>query len=240
MSAQTDPFIATISKAKLSVIPVACSSWPDDKTQVTTKEIEGTGFFVSYDGHFVTAAHVIKKHFKWNPAGEPDKACFPIIYIPNPTWATGRWFRFGSCIADDTIDVAVCKTSLNPFGEKGTHIDRLHFVSSVPPDGSAVAFTGFPQLILVPVTSRANVAAVATFFDAEQTEILIDKTAWHGVSGAPVYREDGRVVGIVIETGEGIWSGMAFVRHTSTILDFLRVNKIPIWQEGEKEIPRNK
>jgi len=48
LAAQTDPFIATIDHAKLSVIPVACGSFPDDPGGVQVKIIWGTGFFVTY------------------------------------------------------------------------------------------------------------------------------------------------------------------------------------------------
>jgi hypothetical protein len=239
LSAQPDPFIQTIEKVKLSVVPVACSSWPDSKDGVSIKEIEGTGFFVSYEGNFITAAHVINDHFKWNKHGVPALECFPVIYAPNPTWQSFKWFQFGSCILDDAIDIAVCKTILNPFGVSGLHIGRLHLIPSVPKDGTPVAFTGFPQLIVVPVTSRANVASTGAFFRPEQIDIMIDKTSWHGVSGGPLYLGDGSVVGIVLRTGEGLWSGMAWARHTSSVLKFLSDNKILFWQE-EPEHPTGK
>jgi hypothetical protein len=43
LSGQQDLFIQTIEKVKLSIVPVACSSWPDNKGQVSVLEIEGTG-----------------------------------------------------------------------------------------------------------------------------------------------------------------------------------------------------
>lgn len=239
MSGQTDPFITTIEKVKLSVVPVACATWPDGENSLSIKEIEGTGFFVSYEGDFITAAHVIKDHFKWNKKGEPNANCFPVIYVPAPTWQTFKWFKFASCITDDVIDIAVCKTTVNPFGVSGLHIDRLHLVSQVPSDGTPVAFTGFPQFIVVPVTSRANVAATADFFTKGQMDIVVDKTTWHGVSGGPVYLGDGTVIGIIVKSGESVWSGMAFARQTSNILKFLTENKIRIWQ-GEPEQTKGK
>jgi Trypsin-like peptidase domain len=234
LSAQIDSFPETIEKVKLSIFPVACGSYPDKDNQMSVKEIMGTGFFVDYDGDFITAAHVISEHFKWNKRNEPTSDCFPVIYVPNPTWQVSRWFQFGSCTVNDAIDIAVCKTRLNPFGESGLHINRLHLGSTVPKDGTAVAFTGFPQFILVPITSRANVASSGDFFTPGQMDVVIDKTTWHGVSGGPLYLADGTVIGIVIKTGEGLWSGMGFARQTSSFLKFLSEKKIPIWQEEQK------
>lgn len=237
--AQPDPFIQTIEKVKLSIVPVACGVWPDEKNYIGTKTIEGTGFFVNYEGNFITAAHVINDRFKWNKRGGPIGDCFPIIYTPNPTWQFAQWFQFESCIVDDAIDIAVCKTKVNPFSISGLHLERLHLISSVPKDGTPVAFTGFPELILVPVTSRANVASTGEFFTAGQMDIMIDKTTWHGVSGGPLYLADGTVVGIIRKMGDGLWSGMAFARQTSAILKFLSDNKILYWQE-QPEQPKTK
>src|SRR5229473_4702719 len=104
MRGQDDPFIKTIEKVKLSIVPVACSSAPDGD-KVAIKQIQGTGFFINYNGDFITAAHVISG-FKWNKKGDPDLDCFPIIYVPNPTWQSPRWFQFGLCTIDAAIDIA--------------------------------------------------------------------------------------------------------------------------------------
>ncbi|MGI9104079.1 MAG: S1 family peptidase [Terriglobales bacterium] len=243
LGAQTDAFSTTIEKVKSSIVPVACATWPDTKMESSVKEIEGTGFFVSYEGDFVTAAHVIKDHFAWNRKGEPEADCFPIIYLPASAWQSpGRkWFAFGPCAMDSDIDVAVCKTALNPFMDSGLHINRLRLASLVPPDGTAVAFTGFPQHILLPITSRANIAATGAFLAAGQMDIVVDKTVWHGVSGGPLYLADGTVIGIVIKMGEELWSGLGFARQTSAILKFLVANHVRVWEpEPEQTKQKNK
>ena len=109
MAAQSDPFIAAIERAKLAIVPVACSNSSTEITPQTIK-IWGTGFFVNFEGNFVTAAHVIKDHFKWNAKGEPDPNCFPIIYLPDPKWPVAKWFKFERCIIDSIADIAVCRT----------------------------------------------------------------------------------------------------------------------------------
>jgi len=232
---QQDPFIQTIEKVKLSIVPVACGTWPNSKDEVSINEIEGTGFFINYEGDFVAAAHVIKDHFKWNKLGQPDPNCYPVIYVPAPTWESRRWFQFQLCTLDEIIDVAVCKMRVNPFAVPGLRLSRLHLVSTVPVDGTSVAFTGFPQLILVPITSRANVASAGIFLKPGQLDIVIDKTTWHGVSGGPLYLADGTVIGIIYQTGQNLWSGMAFARQTSAVLKFLSDHKIPMWQAEQEK-----
>jgi hypothetical protein len=227
---QADAFIETISHAKQSIIPVACAA-PDAEESVTIKEIKGTGFFVNYEGNFITAGHVIKDNFKWNKRGvEADMDCVPVIYVPKPSWQHVGWFKFGPCTVDETIDIAVCKTIYNPFSDSSLHLGRLHLFPATPADGTAVAVTGFPQLTALPVTSRGNVAGTGEFF-ANTTEIVIDKTTWHGVSGGPIYLANGAVIGMMTHIGENLWAGMAFGKPTSMILKFLSEKNIPVWHD---------
>jgi trypsin-like peptidase len=231
LSAQTDAFTDSVEQVKRSIVPVACATWPDADS-VTVKQIMGTGFFVNYEGYFITAAHVIKDGFKWYSNNRPSADCFPVVYIPNPAWPNVRWFEFGTCISDDAIDVAVCKTINSPFGIAGLHARRLRLSNKpVPPDGTEIAFTGFPQNIFVPITSRGHVAAVGPFFEAGRIDIVIDKTNWHGVSGGPLYLADGTVIGMMRRRGDGLWTGMGFARDASTIREFLTAHQIRIAEE---------
>ena len=234
MVAQSDPFIATIEHAKLSIIPVACGSFPDDPGGVTVKMIWGTGFFVNFQGDFVTAGHVIKEHFKWNAKGNPDPSCFPIVYLPNPGWPSIQWFKFERCITDEAVDIAVCSTTSNPFGMPKLHPLRLHLLVTNPPDGTLIAFTGFPLEVAIPVTSRGNVASIGVFAGG-QPEIMVNGTTWGGISGGPLYLVDGSVIGVMLRMGLREANGMAFARPTSSVLDFLRKNKIVIWQEEPQQ-----
>src|ERR1035437_1071915 len=113
--AQSDGFVDSIKRVKEAVIPVACATWPDESSSsITIKQIMGTGFFVNYEGSFITAAHVISEHFKWYKNERPSADCFPVVYIPDPTWLHPRWFQFHACITDTSVDIAVCKTKQSP------------------------------------------------------------------------------------------------------------------------------
>lgn len=232
VNAQTDQFAESIKHVKQSIIPVACATWPSEDGTITIKQIYGTGFFVNYEGNFITAAHVINDNFKWYSQERPSADCFPVIYIPNPTWSNARWFQFHQCISDAGIDVAVCKTLQNPLDTRELHARWLHLSSKeILDDGTPVAFTGFPQNILVPITSRANIAAIDDLFVPRHSDIAVDKTVWHGVSGGPLYLSDGTVIGIIRGTGEGLWSGLAFARGIAEILRFLSEHHVIVAED---------
>jgi Trypsin-like peptidase domain len=137
----------------------------------------------------------------------------------------------------DEIDAAVCKTQENPFGMEGLHLSRLDFSTKEPIDGTAIGFTGFPQYITVPVTSRGHVASIGEFVE-NRRYILIDKTTWHGVSGGPLYLCDGTVIGIMAKVGENLWSGMGFAIPSTLILKFLRDKNIPVMYEQQQQQPK--
>ena len=233
MAAQSDPFIATIERAKLAIIPVACSSSDREVTPQTIK-IWGTGFFVNFEGDFVTAAHVITDHFKWNAKGEPDPNCLPIIYLPDPRWPAAKWFKFERCVTDTLVDIAVCRTQQNPVEVPRLHLLRLHLVTTSPPDGTSVALTGFPLDVAIPVTSRGSIASSIGAFTGSQPEIMVNGAVWGGMSGGPLYLAHGSVIGMILKTGLPIAAGMGFARPTSSILDFLRKNKVAILEEQQQ------
>jgi hypothetical protein len=42
------------------------ADWPTEGAPMAIQSILGTGLFVSFEGHFTTAAHVLKDRFKWS------------------------------------------------------------------------------------------------------------------------------------------------------------------------------
>src|ERR1041384_2864627 len=88
-----DVFIPTIETMKHSVAPVVCLD--QDGPTANIREREGTAFFISPSGEFLTAAHVldeIKTH---------NHPCPVIaIYLPTASWRpempeeTVQWFPF--------------------------------------------------------------------------------------------------------------------------------------------------
>ena len=66
------------------------------------------------------------------------------------------------------------------------------------------------------MTARGHVAMYSA-----RDELMVDQSAWPGVSGCPVYLVDGRVIGMVIQRGTGNGTGRAIVRTSVAIQDFV-------------------
>src|ERR1035441_1402464 len=82
-SNRTDRFILTIDGVKSAVVPILCSRF-DEKGTFTVQFIDGTGFFIYDDGHFVTAAHVINDLNTVAP--NHPIPCVLAVYIPENGW----------------------------------------------------------------------------------------------------------------------------------------------------------
>jgi hypothetical protein len=193
--------------------------------------VNGTAFFIDTHGVFLTAGHVIKGLLE----GGKDKNCeMPAVFVPINRWTVERLnlyaMRFipSDCKLDEIADLARCKTVEDPtdVGNIASKPTALTIEGDIQPDGTQVAFTGFPLNALIPYTARANVAGyqvveIRLHQDLQVFGFVLDKSAWPGASGGPVYRLDGRVIGMVLQRGSGDASGLAFARHGARINDFL-------------------
>ena len=227
-SSSTEAFILTIDQVKTSVVPILCGKF-DENNQFAVQLIDGTGFFVDDKGDFLTAAHVIAD-LKVVSTARPTP-CVMAIYVPNDGWQrdavtfSSRWYAFGNCILDTSLDLAVCKT----IGTISTPVHPLVVEDLRPPDGSPVAFTGFPLGSIEPVSSRCDIAAMRGATDAEGSrELVLDKGTWPGASGSPIYTQDGVVVGIMLARGIADNTGTAYGRPSHFIVKFLRANNIQV------------
>jgi len=223
-----DVSIKTIETIQRSVVPVLCMV-PDEKNSGAAKvrKIMGTGFLINREGYFLTAAHVV---LGLKPTCGDES--FWAIYIPLTPWNTRtkvstRWFSFSECRYNEATDVAFCKLKNNPFSDSqvNKNIQSVRFgLFANHPDGSAVAFTGFPLESTVPITSKGF---IATYFAIENW-FGIDKTAWPGASGSPVYDSSGRVIGIMVKRGLNDGAGLSFARPIEPILNFLSAEKVAV------------
>lgn len=224
----TVSFIGTIRAMKRSVIPIACISVNGSVAE--TLSVEGTGFFVAADGTFVTANHVIE-----GMVSATRKAPCPhtAFYLPK----SGGWsseeatfrsdyyvFHANECKRDADIDVARCR-SVRPV-EAVHRIAPVTFEPALQPDGTPLAFTGFPLQIQIPLSSVGNVSGyVRTREDGRGPRaIIMDKSAWPGASGSPMYLGNGKVVGLVGQRGINDGSGRAIGIPSRLIQEFLAQN----------------
>jgi len=223
-------WVETIKDIKRSVVPVVCG-YTDNKGKWIIADVEGTGFLVDRKaGRFVTASHVLDGLDTF-VRETPEHRCEYAIYIPDEGWEKGgnfinlEYFTFNKCIRSASADVAVCTLIENPFTSPRLArnlIQEVNFAAGEVPDGTAAAFTGFPLQRTTPITSISNVAGRATMNDNDPWFFyLLDKTAWLGASGSPVYTEGGKVIGMIVRTGTDESAGIGFARCSAAILDLL-------------------
>jgi len=221
-----DPFILTIESMKHSVVPVICLD--GDGPKVTVQDLEGTAFFISSTGDFLTAAHVID-----GIQSHAHSCAVTAIYIPSDEWEPQRpqetfaWYPFAvaDCVVHRDLDVAKCKpfTDLSLGTEASSFkIRPVQFEWASQPDGTLIAFTGFPLESRDPLTSRGGIAAYQRR-STDGLDLIIDQTAWPGASGSPVYLSDGRVVGILLARGAGEGAGTAVVRPAQFLRRFVDI-----------------
>ncbi len=219
---------ATIARLKHSVIPIVCG-YLDETHQFHLVAVAGSGFFVDRLGRFITARHVLNN---WEEISRNRHTCNPAVYIPHDGWqhAFTNTFRvesfdFTNCQVDETIDLVLCELRENPFTSARTvtsQVEPVSFSTDEQSDGTPVAFTGFPLENTVPITSKGDVAGKTGIAGTElDFDYIIDKAAWPGASGSPVYLADGRVIGIVLRGGINAGSGLAYARSATVIRRFI-------------------
>lgn len=222
------PFTGAIQNMKRSVVPLACISVSG--TVAETLSVEGTGFFVSADGTFVTANHVIDGMVNPGRRGPCPHTAF---FLPQSgVWSSQEAhfqsdyyvFHVAECKRDPDIDVARCRSVRNI---EGAHkIIPVSFDTALQPDGTAVAFTGFPLQFQVPLSSVGTVSGyVKPHADGRGPRaIIMDKSAWPGASGSPMYLGNGKVVALVGQRGVNDGSGRAIGVPSRLIKEFLTQN----------------
>jgi len=210
-----------------SLFPIVCGRLEQPGDKFTALYTVGTGVFIDTAGHFITAGHVIRRKFSTNP-DEPTE-CLPAIYIAKSGWQPGaqsydaNWFKFGDCIQDANVDVAVCHAEGNPFAAS-LHISAVRIAKTTPAPGTQVAFTGFPVQSNQPVTTQSRIlrldAAGKMNLWVLTTEVA-DQPPWPGSSGSPVYLSDGSLIGIIVRRGINADNGLAFALSSESIRAFL-------------------
>jgi S1-C subfamily serine protease len=222
-----DVSIKTIETIQKSVVPVLCMG-ATEKGAAEIRKVMGTGFLINREGGFLTAAHVVLGLQSECPAGS-----FWAIYVPTNLWkehakeTATHWFRFDTCRYNGITDIAACKPIDNPFADLvvNKNIQPVRFGTFANhPDGSPVAFTGFPLESVIPITSKGF---IATYFPREDW-FGIDKSGWPGASGSPVYDQKGLVIGLLIRRTASDAGGLGFARPIDPILEFLAKEKMAI------------
>lgn len=249
-----DPFLAAIRVMKRSVAPVMCfrallpqatrAPQPSVAANVPAPAqpnavplpppqfepiVDATAFFLSSRGDFITAGHAVAD---FRP-GRPFAGCSMAIWFESPIDQAGNYsaqaffVSADDCVVDTSLDIARCRTKddLRIMGGGRFAPDPVEIAAGQRDDGSAVAITGFPLNNTTPITSRGYVGAYVP--PAPQSpRMAIDRAAWPGGSGSPVYDSRARVVGILLVAGEGAASGISYACTADAILGFLKAHPV--------------
>ncbi len=223
-SSEIDPLIAVIETIKQSVVSIDCLAVTPTEAKVV--ERVGGGFLISESGDFVTAGHVLQSMQNQN-----DSCSTPAITLAVGGWNPEApvehmvWFQFkhSDCKIDRVNDVAACRLSSDPAARiRELHVRAVQFEWNIPPDGTQVAFTGFPLRSRDPVTFRAHVAAYRIPWPDESIpELVLDRPALGGFSGSPIYLANGRIIGLLVATGTNEAGGVTIARPVSAFREIL-------------------
>jgi S1-C subfamily serine protease len=223
----SDSFSAAMVNMSRSLFPLVCGRLEQPGERFTALYTVGTGVFIDTAGHFITAGHVIREKFSTSP--DQPAECLPAIYIAKSGWQPGaqsfdaNWFKFGDCIRDPNVDVAVCRAQGNPF-DAALRISAARLAKNAPDPGTPVAFTGFPAQTRQPVTTRSRIVRLEA---AGKMDLWVlspevsDQPPWPGSSGSPVYLSDGSLIGIILRRGIQSDNGLAFALSSDSIHAFL-------------------
>lgn len=223
---QSGPNLSAMKDVNGAVVPIVCLVRARNGRRVSRYRPVGTGFLVDTSGTFVTASHVLAT-FSDNTKGNGCRAAIAFspsrqrapstehwTALPASEWESAskdiNWFQFDSagCYKNNKLDLAVCKTIRDLTAEPIPH-QAVSVSPARPAVGTRVFFIGFGREGL----DTTSISAVVTGSSATENSfaIEIDKSAWPGASGSPIFAADGKsVLGLITRTGIGDTSGKTF------------------------------
>jgi serine protease Do len=131
----------------------------------------GSGFFVSYDGHILTNAHVVEGCTNLTANGQPAK----LINVSN------------------AFDLAILKTGFDPDSTIAVFSPRSARLNS------DVTVSGYPYAgLLGGLNITRGAVSALTGLGGDETTLQITAPVQSGNSGGPVIAADGEVIGVVV------------------------------------------
>ncbi|HEX4079745.1 MAG TPA: serine protease [Rhizomicrobium sp.] len=227
--AADDTFISAIKLMRPPQPPQPQSGARSSPSAAGAPIVDRTGFFISSRGDFLTAAHVLQA---FGPGGQLANCPLTVLYegavdVPGVFGGVAFVVSLSDCVTDIELDIARCHTidAVSKLAGGGYAPRPVTFDASQRDDGTAIAITGFPLLNIRPVSSRGYIGAY-TLDPRGPVQMVLDRASWPGGSGSPVYDSKGKVLGMVLQTGEGLAVGISNARSSFAIAKFLAAHPI--------------
>lgn len=192
-------------------------------------ELIGTGFFISTNGVFATAKHVLKDVIGRN--NEQLAPIFMVHFLPENTAVLRPILR---CCLHDQADVAVGVvapmvhgTTKGPLRSKAVSLTR-----QLPQIGDRCSTYAYPNTVVHPPASihffpAFYMGAITESYPTGRDRFILpapcfqtSMTIHGGASGGPVFGPDGKVFGIN-STGVKGESGIEAISFVSRVVDLL-------------------
>lgn len=95
--------------------------------------------------------------------------------------------------------------------------------TSLVPDGTPVAFTGYPKESAIPMTFRTFVMSYKDFSASNKPiHLYLQGHSLDGFSGSPIYTENGQVVGVLKGSSIGEDTGIIVAAPIKSAVRILR------------------
>jgi len=202
-----------------AAVPLLCT-----ENMALRTRLRGTGLIADSGGTLLTAAHVIL---------QARSNCTLSVMIPDDEWTRLghlRRFQLAGCHVNESLDIAVCRLQPADSARDWAYLRAapIRFRPAVP--GEPVWVTSFTGWALVPLTRNGHLTGRQDYRrqDGCRCDFATDIVAVEGMSGSPVISNDGEVLGILTQAGNGKFRGTSFGVSFDTARGFLAAQGIPV------------
>jgi S1-C subfamily serine protease len=171
----------------------------------------GSGFWLNTDGLIATCWHVVAA----NPTGviRIQSAVDPLLDLPKGEIIAANWQVMPARVvaADMANDLAILKVGLSPFKTPQiipmqigpvkliAHFSAVTLQTNLPSPGQRILLSGFPLGQPYMIVQEGTVASIAYALPdwGMTVKILASTLANHGNSGAPIFDDQAKVIGVL-------------------------------------------